>query len=379
MTTETALMAPTIDPVIFNTQRDYRKSNGSLFLGEQPGLLDSINRNHPRIWELYKKLKKLDWDENEFNYSECQVEFETGKQEDIDKMISSLAWQWESDSIAAHCIIPLFAPFVSSSELWAAYVQVGQNEIVHGLTYSEIVRNGFRDPDAAMQRVLDSIEPLKRLSTIAKVFAEAARVGAHITLGMVDRHGDYARDTVMRLVFALFALERIQFMASFAITFAFGEVGRFAPITKAVQKICNEEFSVHVEIGRYVIKNELSTQVGRESFARIKSDVAAMFFEVTNSELSWTKDHLFADGKELPGCTSELVCKYVLYNANDCYETAGIDNPFPIVKKLPLHYMAGWIDVDKNQISAQEEKGGNYLLGGFINTAGDKVYSTVGL
>ena len=46
-----------IDYNIFNTEKDYRKSNGSLFLQAKPGLLDSINKTQPRIWELYKKLK----------------------------------------------------------------------------------------------------------------------------------------------------------------------------------------------------------------------------------------------------------------------------------------------------------------------------------
>lgn len=369
----------TIDPMIFNTQRDYRGGNGSLFLQDTPGLLDSINKNQPEIWKHYKKLKKLDWDENEFNYWECQVEFATGNKDDTDMMISTLAWQWEADSVAANHIIPILAPFVTSSELWAAYVQIGQNEIVHGLTYSEIVRNSFSDPDAAMADVLERMEAFRRLGTVGKAFADAKRIGAMITLGMIDRNSPEARDACMKLIYALLGLERVQFMPSFAITFAFGETGRFMPIAKAVQKICNEEFSIHVQVGKEVIKNEMRTEVGRASFERIKGDVAKMYAEIIENEINWTR-HLFQNGKRaLAGCTMEMVIEYVLYGGNDVYETTGIQNPFKIVRENPIGYMADWIDIDKNQASPQEEKTGNYLLGGFVETAGDKLYDTADL
>lgn len=368
-----------LDTSIFNANRDYGRGNGSLFLQGEPGLLDSINRSQPRIWELYKKLKKLDWDENEFNYGECAIEFETDKKDDIEMMISTLAWQWEADSVAANHIIPLFAPFVTSSELWAAYVQIGQNEIVHGLTYSEIVRNSFRDPNAAMKDVLERMDAMRRLDTVTKTFAEAKRIGALITLGQVDRDSELARDTCMKLVFASLGMERLQFMPSFAITFAYGDTGRYMPIAKAVQKICNEEYSIHVEVARAVIKNEMSTEVGRASFQRIKTYVAKMFAEIVENEINWTRV-LFQHGKRtLTGCTMDMVIDYVLYGANDVYTTTGIENPFKIVTESPLDYMADWIDIDKNQGSPQEEKTGNYLLGGFTQTAGDKVYSVADL
>lgn len=369
-----------LDPMIFNTQRNYTRGNGSLFLQDTPGLLDSINKSQPRIWELYKKLKQLDWDENEFNYWECQVEFETGKKDDIEMMIATLAWQWEADSVAANNIVPIMAPFVTSSELWAAYVQVGQNEIVHGLTYSEIVRNSFRDPDAAMRDVLDRMEAVRRLSTVGAAFGEAKRIGALVTLGQIDRNSDEARDACMLMVYAMLGLERIQFMPSFAITFAFGETGRFMPIAKAVQKICNEEYSVHVEIGKAVIINELGTEVGRASFERIKPRVAKMFAEIIENEIGWTRDYLFENNRRsLVGCTQDMVIDYVLFGGNDLYDFTGIPNPFKIVKENPIGYMADWIDVDKNQPSPQEEKTGNYLLGGFVNTAENKVYDLDGL
>lgn len=368
-----------LDSSIFNLTKDYDQDNGSFFLQQPPGLLDTINPRNERIEELYKKLKSLDWDENEFAYWECLTEFETGDKDDIDMMIATLAWQWEADSVAANNISALFAPFVTNAGLWDAYVQINQNEIVHGRTYSEIVKNSFRDAKGAMAKVLENVEAQRRLTVIGKVFAEGKRVGAMITLGQIDRNSDLARDTVMKMVFAMLGLERGQFMPSFAITFAFGEVGRFMPIAKAVQKICNEEYSIHVEIGKEVIRNELSTEVGRASFERIKDDVSKMYVELIESEINWNRNHLFVNGRTLTGCTVEMVEDYILYGANDLFTIAGLPNPFRKVTKLPIEYMADWIDVDKNQASAQEEKTGNYLLGGFVQNSDGKIFDTEGL
>ena len=61
-----------INENIFNTNKtDYERT--PLFLGQAPGLFDTVNKNYPKIWNLYKLMKSLDWDENEFNYTTCNT------------------------------------------------------------------------------------------------------------------------------------------------------------------------------------------------------------------------------------------------------------------------------------------------------------------
>lgn len=52
-----------IDSKIFNIGKtDYSNPEvNSLFLGTDLGLLDSVNRPFPAIFELYKRLKAADW------------------------------------------------------------------------------------------------------------------------------------------------------------------------------------------------------------------------------------------------------------------------------------------------------------------------------
>ena len=82
------------------------------------------------------------------------------------------------------------------------------------------------------------------------------------TLGLVtDIQSSY--DVVMNAVVALFCLERLQFVASFAATFAVVEQGWFQAIGKLVQKIAQDERFIHAEVDKYVIKHELTTERGK--------------------------------------------------------------------------------------------------------------------
>jgi ribonucleoside-diphosphate reductase beta chain len=154
-------------------------------------------------------------------------------------------------------------------------------------------------------------------------------------------------------------------MSSFAVTFALAEAGKFIPIGTIVQKICNDEFNIHVEVHRAIIRNELSTEVGRASFQRIKGRLKEVYTELVQSELDFNSKELFADGKELAGLNLERLNKFVLYSATDVFNETGVENPFEIVTKNPLDYMDDWINMDNSQSAPQEQKTMNYFLGGF--------------
>lgn len=379
ITIDALLEKDTIDKSIFNTEKNYEEDNGSLFLQAEPGLFDSIHVRHPRLVQLYDLLAAQNLKANEFNYRECQAEFETGDPDAADLIMCSLAWQWETDSIAANNIVTLFAPFISSTEMSQYILEVGRNEGLHGLTYSEITRNGFSDGKKAMAQILDNQEAIRRSSVVSKVFAYVKKVGAKITLGEIERTSDEARDALMLLVVAVFVMERVQFTPSFAATFSQGEIGKYMPICKAVQKIFNDEYNIHVEGGRYILQNELSLEIGKKSFTRIKHIVTAVVQEAVQSELDWNEKILFKNGREFTGYNKELADDFVYFAATDVYNELGLPNPFKSVTKNPIKYMETWADMNKNQAAPQEEKTGNYLLGGFIRDDEGKKWPTANL
>lgn len=355
-----------IDSKIFNVGKSLDGySNPSLFFGEAPGLFDTVNKKFPKIWALYKEMKSLDWSEDEFDYSQCNVDFKTCHPDVSDMMIKTLAWQWEADSVASRSIIMTLAPVITSSEYWAAVSRVSDNEIIHAATYSEIVRMSFDNPHEVLSEILAVKESVARLETIADVFSagrqagiEYAATGEKVTQELYNK--------VYLTVVALLLLERIQFMASFAITFTIGGSGLFQPICKAIQKIAQDELEVHCELDKEVLRNEHQTEMGIIAQQQTKDIVSKMFHEVVEAELTWL-DYLFSDGKVLIGTNKDLVKKWVLFNAKDVAHFLKIETEYKFPKTNPMPHMENWLNMNKQQAAPQEQDIAQYKVGIMVN------------
>lgn len=346
---------------VFNYQKaDYDKP--LLFLGEKQGLFDTINHHYPRIWQLYKTQKSLDWDENEFDYSSCNADFKKASRSTYDMMIKTLAWQWEADSVASRAIAPVLAPFITSSELWAAWQRISDNEVIHAATYSEIVRNSFDDPSTIIDEIMKVSEAHARLSRVVKAFDDGYQASHRYALGELENDQE-TYNAIFMMVVALFCMERIQFMASFAVTFAICDTGMFQPIGKSIQKIAQDELEIHAELDRAVLQNELGTARGQIAFAQKRADVEALIAEVVESELTWI-EYLFSEGRELVGMNAERLAAWTLYCAKDVYQTLGLETDrwqFP--KTNPLKFMEKWLNISKTQASPQEQDIAAYKVG----------------
>ena len=362
---------------IFNVDKtDYKTTE--LFLGEEGGLIDSINRPYPAIFDNYKKMLSLRWDENEFDYGSCRQEFVTCSKGMYQAMIYNLAYQWEADTVASKSIVPLLSPFITNSELWGATLAIGLNEYLHALTYSEIVRGSFDDPDQVFKEILDVTESFQRLEAVARVFGFVHDVAHRYALKQATKEEAY--DALMMLYAALYSLERIQFISSFIVTFAFGEIGMFMPIAKAIQKICQDEFEVHQVLDKLVIGIELKTERGQAWFKKNRQRVSTVITEVVNSELTWS-EFLGSEDRELPGITVDKLRKAVIYNAQPVYATFGLLSPFDRIENNPLPFVEDWMNINGIQAAPQEEAGRNsaYLIGQVQPRNESAVYDVTGL
>ena len=236
---------------------------------------------------------------------------------------------------------------------------------LHSLAYKVIVESSFDNPEEFLQELVKIKESFQRLETVKKVFDEVYKVGHEYALGM---HKDMTQ--LRRLIFkfwaTLFALERIQFMSSFAITFGLAEQGMFVPIAKLVQKICTDEFQVHVQADKAILSNEMAIEANFPAYLEAIDDICAVIKEVTQSELDWL-EFLFDGKEEIGGIRKQAVRNFVLYSATEVYNFYNIENPFTEVKEMPLPYMNKWVVIDSNQSSPQEESVSNYLLGAFVD------------
>ena len=362
-------MTASIDSKIFNTQKtDY--ATPSLFLGQEPGLLDTVNKQYPKIFDLYKEMKSLDWDENEFNYTSCNAQFKSCDRSTYDMMIKTLAWQWEADSVASRSIIGVMAPLIGASELFVAWQRIADNESVHGLTYSEIVRMSFDDPKVVLDEVLKVEESVTRLSKVAEVMANTHKVAHMYALGMVEDTQETYNAAFM-FTAAMLVLERIQFMSSFAVTFTICDTGMFQPIGRAVQKIAQDELEVHVELDKAILRHEATTERGRIAFEQCKEEIQALIDEALIQEFSFI-DYLFSEGRSLVGFTPEIGKKWSAFNARDVYNFFRLQPSQHVLdmipgKRLPAtnphRLMERWLNLGKLQGSPQEEKNPQYKVG----------------
>jgi len=345
--------------------RDYSNENKSLFLNDKIGLLDTINKKHVDIWNMYKLLKSLDWDELEVNYSSCKAEFKSLDKELSDIMIYTLAWQWEADS-SASMIGSILMPFISSTELVAYIAELSKNEILHSITYSEIVKNSFDNPDEVITKMLSIKESFARLETVSKNFDEFYTLSHNYALGNIDKNDTILKKGIIKFFITILCLERVQFMPSFVITFGMAEIGNFLPIAKIVQKICNDEFQVHVQTDKLILSNELNTVEGLSVFISIMDEVQLIIKEIVEQELTWI-DYLYKDKDMLLNISKKDIRNFVIYSVTDIYTFLNLDNPYGNITVNPLPFMNKWININSNQASPQEENVVNYLLGGFID------------
>ena len=352
-----------IDPRIFNANKtDYHDT--PLLLGQDNGLFDTINKRHKVFEDLFNRMAVYDWRETEFTFQDCNYQFRTCSKYEYDLMITTIAWQWEADTAAARSMIRILSTYITSPALWKLMVEITKNEIVHASTYSRMVELSFDHPDEIITDVVSKLEALRRMERIAGVMSHALNVAIKIETGQIARSSTEAYDAIMMLWCALLCMERIQFVASFAVTFGKGNAGKFVQFSNAVSKICTDELEVHAETDFAVLEIEFGTERGIDFLQRRGGDILALVDDVRQSELNWI-DHIATNGADKdPDLTIDGLRTEVDLNSEPVYRFFGFKKELPYLTGRRLPYMETMIKIDQVQGAAQEERKGNYMVGG---------------
>lgn len=340
------------DNTLFNAYRDYSKH--AMFLGEEQGLFDSVNKPFPHMFDLYKQALAQNWSEDEFDFTPCMKEFQAGG-DAADMMIETIAFQWEADSVAAEALLPVLAPFISNSEVQALTSFNTYMECCHALAYSEIVRNSFENPNSVIDTIMENKQSIERVSYVAEALDALRKVGMEYQQGKLTRKDVYPE--LYKGIVGLLLLERLQFIASFAITFAIGESGMFLPIANCVRKICSDEIQIHATADIYMLRelrNYPEWDELCENNEAFHADVIRLVDDVTEGEIAWT-EHLFRDGRVLTGVNEQLIKDWVIFNAEIIKEELGYLKPEErTIKENPLPWIEGWLTLNKLQQANQE-------------------------
>ena len=346
--------------LIFNVDKTAEQyEDVKLFGNGDVGLLDTINKNFPEIWSLYKEMKQLDWDELEFDFSQCLVDFEKAPEDVTEMMVKTIMWQWESDSVASQCPAVLIAPYEPCTELWEAELRINDNESVHANAYSEIVRMGFPVPKEVLHKMLSHNEAHRRLNVVGRELKELKRKS--IVLACKKEFENYTPtdeevcEDMMLFYFIMYCLERVQFMDSFGTTFIIAQSGWYQAIGQSVKKICQDEYEVHSEQRKEVVLTLKNTEIGKSVFEKLKPKMVQILEEVVDSEIRWTVEDLFVnDTKTLVGTNSDLMVKWCLFNAKAVANTLGLKTKFTFPKSNPIPVLEDWINMNKQQSASQE-------------------------
>ena len=235
---------------------------------------------------------------------------------------------------------------------------------LHGLTYSEIVRMSFDNPREVMDDILNFQHTNQRMELVEHTLGEAYDLSCKYRSGLIEMSDDLYRDVCLKTIICMLVLERIQFMASFAITFTICSTGLFQAIGKAVQKICQDELEIHCQFDKQVLLYEMETEKGRKAITELKDWIVSIIRDAIDSEFAFV-DSLFRDGRSLTGTNPELVKQWVLFNTRDVVNFFGLKDEFTDIKfpsKNPMPILDNWIDIGKTQSAPQEQQIAQYKL-----------------
>ncbi len=335
----------------FNADNKGYQEGYPLFLGKDLGVLDTINVQYPQLEDLYQDQLAQIWNEFEVDLTQDKLDMVQGNDGTTQLMVQTIMWQTVADSVASRSIIETLGKFITNSELMNLATLWSFFEVIHARTYSHIIKQTFTDPNELLQDIYNNAQVLTRSDVIVAAFDKLADV---------DTTDEKAvRKAILMAFVALFALEAIAFMASFAVTFGIVESGKFQGIGKLVQLICRDEV-LHTRMDYTILDILIKDPAWADTISECSGEIENLLDTVVSNELNWA-DYVFSEGREVIGMNAGLLKDYVRHMATPVFEVFGLVG-FNI-KENPLPYMAKYIDPSKMQTANMELQNSSYLIG----------------
>tara|TARA_R110000851_G_scaffold57574_7_gene134074 strand:- start:9066 stop:10130 length:1065 start_codon:yes stop_codon:yes gene_type:complete len=345
----------------FNVDNIGHKEGYPLFLGKPLGILDTINVQYPELEQLYQDQLAQLWNEFEVDLGQDKLDMMTVDKGNVDLMVKTLMWQTVADSIASRSIIETLGEHISNSEMMNLATVWSFFEVIHARTYSHIIKQTFTDPNEILQEIYTNQEVMARSSKLITVFDALA--------DSKDCSYEEVQDRIVQAIVALFALEAVAFMSSFATTFAIVDTDKFQGIGKLVQLICRDEI-LHARMGMTIIKILQKDDIWKGVLERNLLAIEDILDNLVDQEVKWSK-YVFQDGRSVIGLNTELLTQYVYHMAYPVYTLLGITAGFNPVVKNPLPYMDKYIDPSKMQTANMELQNSSYLIGSIEDDTND--------
>lgn len=343
---------------VFNPLNKGHVKGYPLFLGDDLGIVDTINTQYPNLEELYQLQVSQIWNEFEIDLTQDRMDMLNVPDGTRELMTETIMFQTAADSVASRSIIESLGKYITNTELLNLATVWSFFEVIHARTYSHIIKQTFAQPNDMIQELYDNVDVLNRLKVIGETFDDMCNLPANADQHTIKCH-------ILKTVTALFALEAISFMSSFAVTFAITETGVFQGIGQLVKLICRDEV-LHTRMDFELVRILKNDPEWADAFEATSLERTNILDAVVQQELDWT-EQLFKDGRSVIGLNEELLNSYTIYMAKPIYDFCGL--PFkqslitPVPGSNPLPYMDSYIDSSKVQAAAQEIQLTNYNVG----------------
>lgn len=343
-----------------------------LFLGSKLGIMDNVHVTYPQIAALRDKMISDNWKWDEISlHKDARDIQDPSLKAATDVMVKNLSFQYVADSVA-QASIEILGMFCSNTEMEGLLKFWGYNELVHAMSYSEIIKNAFQDPNVLLEESKNFPELLERLGVVAQVFEDTRKLGYLYQLDMLSSTVTESdlRKQIFLFLGALTSLESISFATSFAATFAVGKSSQaFDGIIKIVQLVARDELETHVKAD-LTIFDILRKGGWEEEYQAVKPQIQVLFDTVIGNEQRWSK-YLFSEGRRIVGLNESSIMEYTYHLSAPVYDRLGLNKGFTVPDENPLSWMKDYLDLDNIQIALQESQNNNYKVNSVVDDLGD--------
>lgn len=352
-----------------------KQGKDTLFLGESLGLQNYVTVKYPQLEQLALKQRSQFWTEVETSHIKDVAQWPTLPDNIKHLVIKNIAFQSLADSLAGRVPFTVLLNLVTNEELEWMYGQLGYFEQLHSRAYSHIIKTVMPDAEAVMEEIRTDIKASTRLDYISREFDKLHELGLEylycrdVLKDKPWNHNiDELKEAIFTCILSLYAMESIQFYASFACNFALSNNNILSGISNQLTLIIKDEaLHTHMELAILNILKEEWPDVANKV---LKEKAHLILEEVANNELTWGP-YVLGD-TEIVGLTADLLQQYTKYIARLSFSALGIEVPdYLNVQKNPLPWITKYTDGDSMQVAPQEITITNYRIGSVTNDLTD--------
>ena len=348
---------------VFNEKStSYKTKTYPLFFGEELGVYDTMNRNYPKLFDLYNQQMAKIWYSTEVNIDKDRIDMASYPKEVVDIMTKTIQWQTQTDSLAHAAVSILLPKYITNPELKSLVTAWGLFEDIHEQSYSDIVENIFPKP----MDMLEDIATNKNLTARSRVLIDTfdALYNLPDTATLSEK-----RKAVLLAMTAFYAMESISFMASFTITFTIGYIKMFSGVASRVRFIARDE-QLHQHFAYEILRIMRDVEKYPE-WNEMKPQMKHIIDSVRQQELEWI-EYILRDG-ETVGITKPFLREAVDFFSTPVYAKLGIDSPFELTWENPIKHLNEYFDTSLIQTASQEIQQTGYTIGALKDDMTDEM------